>query len=251
MQMSCLKWVCCRTSTDVAKSPMIFRGLTSDNFHTARKAWQGVDSLHCCLLSVVAQASQRAISQRHCCAGSTEPEPKRHVEIVSAPTPADEAIAQSSDSDTADSPATPAERRLAVRDAAFAADGCSVLCIGTQGEVVLLDSLSAATLHSLGPCLHRCVGAFVSRCCNQRVQDALVIDHDGTVCLCQLLASIAVCASPLLIVLVVVYACTIQVGMFGVRCVETYICLNVRVGIHAYTYSLVCFLFDEMTCLIR
>ena len=71
---------------------------------------------------------------------------------------------------------------LVLRSATFTADGCEIVCVGMQGELVVLDALCAAVVHSVGASLRRCASVALPTACGagRQLQCALV-DDDGQV----------------------------------------------------------------------
>lgn len=71
---------------------------------------------------------------------------------------------------------------LVLRSATFTADGCEIVCVGMQGELVVLDALCAAVVHSVGASLRRCACVALPTACGAgRQLQCAVVDEDGQV----------------------------------------------------------------------
>lgn len=80
---------------------------------------------------------------------------------------------------------------FAIQDVWFGADGCELLCVGKQGQLVILDALSAAVVHSIAGSLNCCTGVLSGcRSLSLHPKGCVLVDSDGLVCC----PSLLVCA---------------------------------------------------------
>jgi hypothetical protein len=71
---------------------------------------------------------------------------------------------------------------LAAQDVFFTDSGCDIICIGTRGEFVVLDALSAAASSSMLPCLQQCTAIATGlKAETGHANDILMVDADGQV----------------------------------------------------------------------
>jgi hypothetical protein len=72
---------------------------------------------------------------------------------------------------------------FAIQDVWFGADGCELVCVGKQGQFIVLDALSAAVVHSIAASLNCCTGVLSGcRSLSLHPKGCVLVDSDGLVC---------------------------------------------------------------------